>query len=448
MIRALRWKLTLVTMALLSVVLLVVVGLFINSTYKGMEEDSLIALKLAGEHYGIHDAHPDGVPPKDDNPEGLGKDKPQDAPHDKFDGDGKGPKDDDGKGPDKMPQSVIPCFVVGYDHEGQLYARGPRYYDLSDESDLAQLVQEAQAAGEESGILTGRKLRYLRLDGVCGEAYAFTDVASELESLTRLIQKSISIGVLALLGFFIIAMLMSWWASRPVERVLEQQRQFVADASHELKTPLTVILTNAELLEGEEYSLEEKKKFSGNILTMSKQMRGLVEELLDLARVNNSTQVLQKETVDLSSLAQECALVFEPIYFEAGRELQSQIDSALQLRGNPERLRQVLDILLDNGCKYSLPGSTVKLRLQRSSLKRCLISVESLGDTLTRQESRDIFKRFYRRDPNRSMNHSYGLGLAIARTIVRCHKGKIWVKSKSGINTFYVSLPMGCGNRK
>ena len=452
MIKALRWKLVLVTMALLMVVLVAVVWLFIDSTYEGMEDDSLLALKLSGNHYGLHGVHDDEegpggaesdelppAPPGEQLPERPGPNEPPDQKEQRG--------VVGGKDSDRKPQEVIPCFVVGYDHDGQFYAKGPGYYDLTDQSELEQMFQEAQQTGEEHGLLTERKLRFLRLDEVCGDAYAFTDVAAELESLTRLLQKCIFISILAILGFFIICMLMSRWATRPVERVMEQQRQFVADASHELKTPLTVILTNAELLEGEEYSPEEKKKFSGNILTMSKQMRGLVEELLDLARVNNSTQELPKEPVNLSDLVQECALLFEPIYFEAGRELQSRIDDNLQLRGNQERLRQVLDILLDNGCKYSLPGSTVKLKLQRSGIKRCLITVESQGDTLTRQECRDIFKRFYRRDTSRSMNHSYGLGLAIARTIIRQHRGRIWAKSQNGVNTFYVCLPIG-GNKR
>lgn len=432
MIRTLRWRLVLVTMALLTVVLMVVIGLFVNTTYKGMEEDSLIALEQAGEQYGVHVSH-----------EGSEESKPKSLPSK--------PDEEKGRktGGDSLvqpPQSVIPCFVVGYDHEGQLYTNGSGYYDLTDQEELAQLVLEAQETGEESGLLSQRSLRFLRLDEVCGDAYAFTDVTSEMEALIRLLKKGVLIGCLAMLGFAIICMLMSWWATRPVEQVLEQQRQFVADASHELKTPLTVILTNAELLEGTEYSPEEKKKFSGNILTMAKQMRGLVEELLDLARVSNGPQTVQKEPLNLSQLAEDAVLLFEPIYFEAGRELKSQVDAGLQIKGEAQRMRQVLDVLLDNGCKYSKEGTAVKLRVQRSGLKKCLITVESIGDTLTRQECRDIFKRFYRRDPNRSMNHSYGLGLSIARTIVRQHNGTIWVTSKEGVNTFYVRLPKGQSN--
>ena len=100
----------------------------------------------------------------------------------------------------------------------------------------------------------------------------------------------------------------------------------------------------------------------------------------------------------------------------------------------------ICQILLDNGCKYSAPGSQVTLSLRRHGRKKCLLTVESRGETLTAQECRDIFKRFYRRDPNRSMNHSHGLGLAIAQTVVHQHKGEIWATGSEGINTFHVCL--------
>ena len=447
MIKTLRWRLVLVMMMLLTVVMLVVAVMFFSFVYEGMEEDSLVALELAGDRYGLHKTHPEGVeipeqhPPEDILPEEMA---PNDNAPDGKGPDGKGP---DGKAPDgkedRKPQEVIPCFVVGYDHEGTLYARGPRYYDLSDEAKLKQLVEQARETGDPHGLLTDHYLRFLRLDGICGEAYAFTDVSSEMDAMIRLIHQVVWICLLALVGFFLISLAVSRWATSPTERVLEQQRQFIADASHELKTPLTVILTNAELVSEGEGSPEEEKRATEHILTMARQMRGLVEELLDLARVNNGIRMEQKAPVDLSRVVEDQVLLFEPVYYEAGRELQSSVEPGIGLMGAEERLRQVVDILLDNGCKYSHPDTVITLKLSRASCKKCLLTVESRGDSLTDQECRDIFQRFYRREAHRSMNHSYGLGLSIARTVVREHRGKIWAESENGVNTFSIRLPLG-----
>ena len=430
MVKSLRGRLILGMMTLLTVVMVCVAFLFLSFTYEGLEADSLSALEQAGARYGLHPAHqpsekpisqqekPDREPPEGDKP----------------------PRNEDQEKEDKHPHSSIPCFVVGYDHEGKLYVQGARYYDLSDSQWLEQRLTEARETGKKYGLLTDHRLRFLQLEEVCGEAYAFTDVTAERDSMTRFFGQTVLIITLALLGLFMISLLVSKWATRPTERMMDQQRQFVADASHELKTPLTVILTNAELLEDEVCSAEEKKA-TGHILTMARQMRGLVEELLDLARVNGGIQSELKVAVDLSRQTEETVLLFEPIYFEAGRELQSQIDSNITVMGMPERLAQVVEILLDNGCKYSTEGTVVHLRLQQSGRKTCLLTVDSVGDTLTQQECRDVFERFYRRERHRGMNHSYGLGLSIARTIVSQHRGKIWVESHNGVNTFYVTLP-------
>ena len=179
-----------------------------------------------------------------------------------------------------------------------------------------------------------------------------------------------------------------------------------------MKTPLTVILTNAELLQAEEYDAQNKARFADSILTMSRQMRGLVEELLDQARVDSTVTKHQK--LDYSKLVEDAVLPFEPVYFEAGRELRCNIEPGIIVLGKAEHLRRVVEILLDNGCKYSSLGGVVELRLRRNG-RGSLLSVSSPGVSLTPQQCQDIFKRFYRMDQARAMNRSYGLGLSIAQ---------------------------------
>ena len=330
------------------------------------------------------------------------------------------------------------CFLVRLLPNGELMAIGSNYYDLNDPDELKQLLDKAIATDRDKGVLAEENLRFLRCDTHRGPAYAFTGMKSEREVLTRMRITSFAVLVAGVLTFWGISILLARWAVRPVEQAWEQQRQFVADASHELKTPLTVILTNAELLHGDEYDAVSKAQFASSILTMSRQMRGLVEELLDQARVDNTLLSLQK--LDYSKLVEDAVLPFEPVYFEAGRELVCEIEPGITATGKPEHLRRVTEILLDNGCKYSTPGSVVELKLCRQG-RGNLLSVRSPGVTMTEQQCRDIFKRFYRMDQARTMNRSYGLGLSIAKTIVDQHRGKIWAQSRDGYNTFYVSLP-------
>lgn len=256
-----------------------------------------------------------------------------------------------------------------------------------------------------------------------------------------LVRSCIVIGAGSLLLFLAVSVLLSHWAVKPVDAAWKQQRQFVSDASHELKTPLTVILTNAELLQNAGEG-PARFRFADNILTMARQMRGLIESLLDLARVDNGGAGNLKETVDLSELVTEAALPFEPVFFEKGLALESQVEPGLLVRGSPGRLRQVADVLLDNARKYAAPASTARLRLARSGARTCLLSVATRGPSLSPAQRRDIFKRFYRVDEARGRDGSYGLGLPIAQGIVEAHKGKIWVESGGGVNTFFVRLPL------
>lgn len=455
MIKKLRWRLVALMMGLLIVVMAAMIGMFIEVTYQGMKKDNLAALRQAGEKYGLHSIEADDFAEEKDSEETLdeSQDKgPKREPPSRDKKKRDKPEDGDIKAEgisqgdfvrnknDKIPQESIPCFVVGYDQSGQVYARGPKYYDLTDLVKLEQLLQQARSTGEETGILSDQNLRYLCLDG--GQTYVFTDITGNIESWMRMCYWCVGIMVCAIIASFLICVLVAWRSTRPIEQVMEQQRQFVADASHELKTPLAVILTNAEMLDEDTYSKEDRERSAKSILTMSQNMRGLVDELLESARVEDGIQTDPQTELDFSRLVENQILLFEPLYFEEGRGLEGKIEENLHIRGDENRLSQVIEILLDNGCKYSDPGTVVKLTVKRQGLKRCLVRVDSRGNTLTDQECRDVFKRFYRKDPNRSMNHSYGLGLAIAQSIVQRHNGRIWAVGKNGVNSFFVQLPI------
>ena len=230
------------------------------------------------------------------------------------------------------------------------------------------------------------------------------------------------------------SILLARWAVKPVERAWEEQRQFVSDASHELKTPLTVILTNAELLQ-----TDPDPRYAHSILTMSRRMRELVQSLLELARVDNGAVRAAFEDTDLSELVSEELLPFEPLYFERGLELDSAIGEGLRVSGSPRHLRQVVTILLENAMLYSPENAAVRVSLTRQGAN-ALLTVTNPGE-LSREQCRSIFRRFYRADPARTAGGS-GLGLAIAQAITADHGGRIWAESREGSVSISVSLPL------
>lgn len=346
------------------------------------------------------------------------------------------PKPPEGNRGDMMRQ---PCFLIIENSDGTLSAEGFSHYDLTDKEFLSKLFDVVP--DEESGIIEAYELRYLRLESRDIQMTAFTDISIEKAVIKSLLKSCAAIGGISFGVFLIISLLLSNWVVKPAERAWNEQRQFVADASHELKTPLTVIMTNAEMLRDENFGEEKRRQFSESILTMSRQMRGLTENLLELARIDNGSVKMTFSPVDLSGLVTDAVLPFEPLYFEKGLELQCQSEEGIFVKGDFDCLLRTVDILLDNAMKYSHPNTTVKISLERHGT-HAVLSVENHGDTMSKEDLKNIFKRFYRADKARSMNHSYGLGLSIAENIVREHNGKIKAESSDGINKFTVKLPI------
>lgn len=395
MLKKLRIKIVCVTMAIVTVMLCVIFGLVCWFTGQNLEAESIQLMQsVAGD------------------PFRLGR-------------------------PGERPEEVqLPYFVLEIGLRGEIIAVGGGYYDLSDEDFIGELLAVSRSGAEDTGVLAEYNLRYCRVTTPRSQRIVFADMSSEQATLRSLVKTCFFLGVLSFLVLFGISLCLARLVVRPVEQAWKQQKQFVADASHELKTPLTVIMTNAELLQDS----TEQPQCARSILAMSRQMRGLVEGLLNLARVDNGAVQTAFSRVDLSRLISDGLLPFEPLYFESGLELVSQVEEGIRVKGSESHLRQVEDILLDNAMKYSAPAGRVTVRLERQG-SACVLSVESPGEPLSREDRKRIFERFYRVDPARSMNQSYGLGLSIAQGIVQEHRGRIWAESGDGRNTFFVQLP-------
>ena len=337
-------------------------------------------------------------------------------------------------------QVRLPFFMVQISSRGELVAAGGGYFDLSDREYLQEIVNLVLNTDEESGRLQEYDLRYLKSVSPRGLAIVFADTTTERATLQQLLYSSGAIFLVAMVVFFGVSVLLSNWVIKPVARAWDQQRQFVADASHELKTPLSVIMANAELMQSDDLAEEDRRSYSGNILGVTYQMRSLVENMLEMARVDNGVK-MNFESLDLSELVSDAALSFQLLYEEQGMGLRCAAPEGVRIQGSEQHLYQVMDVLLDNALKYSVPGGMVAVELV-SQGRSCILSVASPGEAISDEDLKNIFKRFYRADKARAMNGSYGLGLSIAEAIVDAHRGKIWAQSEGGYNTFFVQLPI------
>ena len=295
-----------------------------------------------------------------------------------------------------------------------------------------EVAQQAAQAALEDGRRDGTvsSLRYLREDAEGGAVrLAFADRTWERENLLALLRTCLLVGLLGLACFFVISLLLSTLALRPAERSWQQQKQFVADASHELKTPLTVILANAGILLAHSGDMADgQRKWVEYIQAEAQRMKSLVEDLLFLARSDDRRSPLRLQTVSFSDLAWEALLPFESVAFEAGVALDSQITPDLELLGDPEQLRRLVAILVDN----------------RPQGDEAVLSVHNTGEPIPPEHLPRLFERFYRTDSDRARSQGgYGLGLSIAKSIVDGHRGRISVSSSAISGTlFTVRLPL------
>lgn len=332
-----------------------------------------------------------------------------------------------------------PYFVVSIDIFGMASLTRNGISGI-DEAYVNEVVNAALATGTDESVLKEYSLRYKHIRGFGTEYLLFVDISGEKSTLGDLARVCAVIGITSLFLFFLLAYLLARWAVRPVEKAWDQQKQFVSDASHELKTPLTVILTDIGMLRDEECDEETRAKLTDSISAMSVQMRGLVEGLLELARADNGQVRKNMTDVVFSDIVSDAVLPFEPLCYEKNLLLASETEPDIRVRGSARHLGEVVQILLDNAMKYSLPGE-ISVRLH-SQGKNCVLTVSNPAPQMTQRELTDIFKRFYRADKARSMNHSYGLGLPIAESIVSEHGGKIRADYRDGNITFIVTLPL------
>lgn len=400
MIKKLQIKFIVINMTMVTIMLSIIFGLIYHFTQRNLETESISMMKSIAA-----------------DPFQLGR-------------------------PDDSPSDIrLPFFILQLDMEGGLVSANGGYYDLSDQELLDELIERASESPKDTGVIESHNLRYCRVRMPMGTVLVFADMSSERSTLHHLLRSFVVIGVFGFLVFLGISVLLAKWAVKPVAKAWQQQKQFVADASHELKTPLTVIMTNAELLQYPDCDKQEQVNFLHSITTMSQQMWQLIEKMLILARTDVQQIRPIMEHLDISRLVLDSAISFEGVFVEKGLLLENDIESDIKVWGNETALRQVVEILLDNAQKYAFPNSAARISLQKKDIHKCCLKVSNTGEEIPPEELKNIFRRFYRMDRARNRNGSFGLGLSIAENIVAQHKGRIWAESRDGVNIFCVMLP-------
>jgi integral membrane sensor signal transduction histidine kinase len=265
---------------------------------------------------------------------------------------------------------------------------------------------------------------------------AVTDFGNEIKSLQRL-------SVLLTALFFILSTLIIFFSRyfvkksiRPVSDAIISQRQFISDASHELKTPLTVIINNIgnlkKILSKDNFDTQSISLIQKNIYgidEMSTRMKHLTEDLLNLGRLENwQDRKEQMQPVELSKLTDNECMYFEPLFFEDSKSFDYNIADNISILGDAKKIKDLISILLENALKYSVSHTSLTLCKQKNNV---ILSVENdISKELSKEDTQNIFKRFYRLDESHS-SAGYGLGLPIAKEIVAMHKGEIKVKSEN-----------------
>lgn len=337
---------------------------------------------------------------------------------------------------DRHTEIMASRFIIAkYTNEQTLLEIENTLSDSYTDEEIQSYCKEILASDKRQGTIG--QLRYTVNEGKAGITIAFIDHTAAERSGKNLLTISIILGIVGLIAFAFLSYFISGLMVRPVEEAFEKQKQFISDASHELKTPIAVVLSNSELLEDQ---IGESKQLS-YIKQECDRMHHLVTSLLTLTKLEQTPyETMEKVNFSLSDALLERILPLESIAFEKGITIHEQIAPDISFYGVKEQLQQVAGILMDNALNHTNAKGKVDISLHKTA-HHIVLTVSNSGDAIPEEEREQLFERFYRVDKarNRSSGH-YGLGLSIAKTIVNNHKGKIHVECAGGVTSFIVTL--------
>lgn len=345
-----------------------------------------------------------------------------------------GSRPDDERSFTKSPRFQLSTFyTVAVSYDGDVIEVKNDSPTIHTDDDLKVLAKDIIQSGRSTG--TEANLAFYKTDKGGYILVTFIDNTVINEGALTLFRYTLIFGGVALVLFFFLSVFLARKIVNPLEESYQKQKQFISDAGHELKTPVSVVSANAELLARE----LGDNQWLQNIQYENERMGILVGQLLDLARTENVTP--QTEHIDFSRLVAGESLPFESVAFEKGLALSCNITSGICVEGNSSQLKQLVSILLDNAIRHSRENGEVSLSLTKEH-GSARLSVINQGVEIPAEQRERIFERFYRVDTARSGddNH-YGLGLAIAKAIAASHKGHISVQCYDGLVEFKAQLP-------
>ena len=295
---------------------------------------------------------------------------------------------------------------------------------------LEQSAKKIVKQKSQNGTIEEFSLRYICKKQDDGFKIAIVNIDFEYKSMRNLMALLFIIWVFCMIAFWLISRSLFKEALAPVQDAWNKQRRFVADASHELKTPLTVMLANfSVLLSHQNDTINEQRKWLINSRDEALNMQKLVESLLILARSDAAIDLPEMKLVHLSDLLLNSALSFEAVAFEKDIKMNTQIAPNIYVKGDEQALKQLISILLDNAVKYAGKNGEINVKLFKHDVKYIIMQVQNSGKPIPANELPHIFERFYRGEQMRSTVNGHGLGLAIAHKIVQIHNGKITAQS-------------------
>lgn len=316
------------------------------------------------------------------------------------------------------------------------------------QKDITLLLNYAKNQTENEGFFRNENfnLKYLKYNKADGQIIVFLDNRIEAFILNAILTRSLFLGIVSLTLVFIISWLLANKAIRPVKKSWENQMEFVADASHELRTPIAVMTSNLEVvLDNEEETVKEQAHWLNNIKEELERVHRLVNDLLQLARYDANEEVYLTESFDIITLTKNLVTAFQPLATKEGISIgfDCSEERPIYLLGSSYRMKQLLTILIDNAIQFNCEQGSISIHAQvlNNSLT---LSVSDTGTGIGPEHLNKIFERFYRVDKSRSrINGGSGLGLSIAKCIVLEHKGKITVTSTLGEGSqFAMTFPV------
>lgn len=304
--------------------------------------------------------------------------------------------------------------------------------------EIEQYAIKVSDRNDDNGII-GKYIYKVRKSRDGAKLVILLENETAVAQVRKIFVIAIIAAILLLIVIYMIARKLSNLLVKPVEETMEKQKQFISDASHELKTPLAVIEANADVLESE---VGKENKWITYIQAEIESMNKLINELLLLAKIENVDNLKEYKEFDLSKEVEIIISMFESMAYEKNVKVTSKIQENITMNGIKEDVEHILSTLIDNAIKHTETEKEVIIELAKEK-NDIVLQVKNMGEPIPEVERDKIFERFYRIDKSRNRNEKrYGLGLSIAQSTVKKYNGKIGVTCKDGVTTFKVSIPM------